>query len=165
LLEGSRVKGEDAVSTTNVAMTSGVLRHGVFALFAAGFVSVLVFQMGAGAILHALDLAGPPFPYDATAPFGVPRTWSFAFFGGLWGIVFGLVEKYFPDGPMYYVCAFLFGAIAPILVLWFVVFPLKGQPIASGWNVPRMLLQMLAHGCFGLGVGILLQACARRAAR
>src|SRR5688500_18293957 len=106
------------MSTMSVAKGGGLLRHNVLVLFAAGFLSVLVFQAGFSAILHALGfIPNPPFGYGATKPLGVPAIWSFAFWGGVWGIVFGLVEKYFPQGPMYYVCAFLFGAIAPVLVL------------------------------------------------
>ena len=100
---------------------------------------MLVFQSGANAILHAIGLANQPFGYTPTKPFGVPAVWSAAFWGGVWGLVFGLAEKYFPRGPMYYVCAFLFGAIAPVLVLWFIVFPLKGQP-------DRGRMERAAHG-------------------
>jgi hypothetical protein len=142
---------------------AGLFRHSIVCLFAAGFISVLVFQSGANAILHAFALAGQPFGYAPTRPFGVPAVWSFAFWGGVWALGFGLAEKYFPDGPMYYVCAFLFGAIAPVIVLWFVVFPIKGLPIAAGWEVQRMLLQMLTHGCYGLGTGILVRAFAKSA--
>jgi hypothetical protein len=140
----------------------GLFRHGIVALFAAGFISVLVFQSGASAILHAAGLAGQPFGYAPTRPFGVPAIWSFAFWGGVWGLAFGLAEKRFPAGPMYHACAFLFGAIAPVLVLWFIVLPIKGLPMAAGWNVQRMVIQMLVHGCYGLGVGILLRAFAGR---
>ena len=140
-----------------------MFRHSIVGLFAAGFISVLVFQSGANAILHAFGLAGQPFGYAPTKPFGVPAVWSFAFWGGVWAFAFGLAERCFPAGPMYYVCAFLFGAIAPVIVLWFVVFPIKGVPVAAGWNVPRMVIQVLVHGCYGLGVGILLQAFARKA--
>jgi hypothetical protein len=140
------------------APAAGLFRFNPITLFAAGFVSVLVFQMGAGAIMHALGyVPNPPFPYRATTPFGVPQTWSLAFWGGVWGLVFGLLEKRFPGGVFYYVAAFLFGAVLPILVLWFVVFPLRGQPIAAGWNVTRMITQVLSHGAYGLGVAILLR--------
>ena len=150
---------------SEVARGGGLFRHNVFCLFAAGFIAVLVFQSGANAILHAIGLANQPFGYTPTKPLGVPGVWSAAFWGGVWGIVFGLVEKYFPRGPMYYVYAFLFGMIAPVLVLWFIVFPIRGQPVAAGWNVQRMAIQMLVHGCFGLGVGILVQAFAAKDAR
>src|SRR6266704_1779344 len=95
-------------TTSSAAGTTSLFRHSPISLFAAGFISVLVFQMGA---------------------------WSFAFWGGIWGLVYGLVERYFPEGPLYFVAAFLFGAILPVAVLWFVVFPLKGRPIANDWQL------------------------------
>ena len=150
---------------SNAARGVGLFRHNVLGLFAAGFISVLVFQSGANAILHAYGLANQPFGYVPTKPFGVPGIWSGAFWGGLWGLVFGIAEKYFLRTPLYYVCAFLFGAIVPVLVLWFIVSPLKGNPIAAGWNTQRMMIQMLVHGCFGLGVGILVQAFSARDAK
>jgi hypothetical protein len=136
---------------------SQLFRYSPIVLFVAGVVSVLVFQMGTLAIMHALGLAGPPFGYAATKPMGVPQTWSFAFWGGVWGVVYGLVEQRFPKGPLYYAAAFVFGAVLPTLVLWFVVFPVKGLPTAAGWNATRMLVHLLAHGMFGLGIALLLK--------
>jgi hypothetical protein len=147
-----------STTTTTAGAHASVFRYSIISCFAAGFISVLLFQMGAIAVLYALGyLPDPPFPYGGTQPLGVPRIWSFAFWGGIWGIVYGAIEQRFPEGPMYYVAAFLFGAIAPVLVLWFIVFPLKGLPVAAGWNVGRMIMQVFFHGCFGLGVGVLLR--------
>lgn len=146
------------MTTMTTAVRAGVFRHSIVSLFIAGFISVLVFQMGAIAIMHALGLVTfQPFAYGASKPLGVPQIWSFAFWGGIWGIVFGAIEKRFPEGPMYYVASFLFGAIGPVLVLWFIVFPLKGQPVAAGWDISRMIMQIIFHGCFGLGLGFLLK--------
>ena len=140
------------------APAAGLFRFNPITLFAAGFVSVLVFQMGANAIMHTLGyVPNPPFPNRATTPYGVTQTWSLAVWGGGWGRVFGRLAKRFPGGIFYYVAAFLFGAVLPILVLWFVVFPLRGQPMAAGWNVTRMVTQVLSHGAYGLGVAILLR--------
>jgi hypothetical protein len=136
---------------------AGLFRYSPIVLFVAGALSVLVFQQGAGAIMNALGLAGPPFGYAATKPMGVPQIWSLAFWGGVWGIVYGAVEQRFPRGPAYYLAAFLFGAIVPTLVLWFVVFPLRGQPMAAGWNASRMIVQVIQHGAFGLGIALLLK--------
>ena len=139
----------------------GWCRHFVY-LFVAGALSVLLFQMGALAILNAIgQTQGLPFPYTPTKPLGIPQIWSFCFWGGVWALVFGCVEKYFPRGPLYYLCAFLFGIVGPVMVLWFVVFPLRGQPVAAGLDPGRMLTQIIIHGCYGLGVGVLLQACRR----
>ncbi|HXW27391.1 MAG TPA: hypothetical protein VEK73_21770 [Xanthobacteraceae bacterium] len=144
------------MSTATARASQGVFRHSIVALFVAGFISVLVFQNGAVAILHALGYAPPPFRYDLTKPLSVPQIWSGAFWGGIWGIVFGLIEKRFPQDAMYYLACFAFG-ILPTLVLWFVVFPIKGLPMAAGWDPTRMLIQFVVHGCFGLGIGVLLK--------
>ena len=42
------------------------------------------------------------------------------------------------------------------LVLWFVVAPLKGQPVAGGFVPQRMLVTVLIHGAWGIGVGLLM---------
>jgi hypothetical protein len=156
---------EEGVMSAMRAATSGggLFRHNIAVLFVAGALSVLLFQMGALAILYALgQTQGQPFSYTPTKPLGIPQIWSFCFWGGVWALVFGLVEKYFPQDWRYYACAFLFGIVGPVLVLWFVVFPIKGLPVAAGLNPGRMLTQLIIHGCYGLGVGILLQACGRR---
>src|SRR3954468_15006443 len=104
--------------------------HYVAYLFVAGALSVLLFQMGALAILNAIgQTQALPFPYTSTKPLGIPQIWSFCFWGGVWALVFGCVERYFPGGPAYYLCAFLFGILGPVMVLWFIVFPLKGLPV------------------------------------
>ena len=55
---------------------------------------------------------------------------------------------------------FLFGAIAPTLVAWFVVASIKGQPIAAGWQPFRMLTGLIINGAWGVGTGLFLTAAA-----
>ena len=63
-------------------------RYSPVSLFAAGFISVLVFQQGTIAILNAVGFTpATPFSASRTWPLGVPQIWSFAFWGGVWGIV------------------------------------------------------------------------------
>lgn len=138
-------------------MASATFRYSPVMLFIAGAVAALLFQQGTIAILNALGYAPPPFSYTRTRPLNVPMVWSLVFWGGVWGLVYGFVESKFPDGILYWIAAFLFGAIFPVLVLWFVVFPLKGQPVAAGWDTTRMLVQVLHHGMWGLGTGIILK--------
>ena len=87
---------------------------------------------------------------------GVPRVISLAFWGGIWGIVFALIEGRIPRGAQYWVYALLFGAIFPTLVAWFVVAPLKAQPVAGGWQASRMLTGLLINGAWGLGTALFL---------
>jgi len=154
------------MSETMAASSGGLCRHNPVRLFVIGVLSVLLLQMGALAILFAIgQTQGVPFPYTPTKPLGIPQIWSFCFWGGVWAQAFGLVERYFPSGPLYYVCSFLFGILGPVMVLWFIVFPLKGLPIAAGLDPARMITQLIIHGCYGLGVGILLRSSSPSAPR
>jgi hypothetical protein len=145
--------------STTSAWYGAWLRYSPISLFAAGFISVLVFQMGALAILNAFGFTpATPFAATRTWPLGVPQTWSWAFWGGVWGLVYGFFEKWFPEKFFsYWIVAILFGAILPTAVLWFVVSPLKGQPIAAGWDQIRMATHLILHGAWGLGTALLLR--------
>jgi hypothetical protein len=144
------------VNSTSRVGQSGLLRHSVFSLFVAGALSVLVFHQGTVTILHLLGFGNPPFPTTPARIVPIPQIWAWVFWGGVWGIFYGLAEKYFPEGASYWVAAFLFGAILPDLVLWFVVFPLRGQPIGGGWVPARIAAFLLVHGMWGLGTGLFL---------
>jgi hypothetical protein len=57
---------------------------------------------------------------------------SLSFWGGVWGIIFVLIEPYLVRSPGgYWVGAIIFGAIFPTAVAWFIVRPLKGLPVAD----------------------------------
>jgi hypothetical protein len=140
----------------------------LFAGFVSGFVSVLVFHQGAAAILHALELIPrAPYSMQATSPFGIPQLWSIAFWGGIWGIVLA-AALFRLDGARLLLAALVFGAIFPTLVAWFVVAPLKGQPVAGGFVPAAMAIGPIVNGAWGVGTGIGLalfgRASAHRAA-
>src|SRR5688500_9256059 len=99
--------------------------------FLAGAAAVLLFHQGAAALLHALDFTPrAPYSFQPTQPFGVPQLWSIAFWGGVWGVIVAAALARL-DGARLVVGATIFGAVLPTLVAWFVVAPLKGQPIAA----------------------------------
>lgn len=123
--------------------------------FVAGFLAVLFFHQGMLGILHAINFTPrAPFSAEPTKPYGVPQIWSSAFWGGVWGLVFAAVAPRFPGGDRYWLAALLFGALAPTLVAWFVVMPLKGQPIAGGWQPATIILGLLVNGAWGLGTAL-----------
>ncbi|HYG88017.1 MAG TPA: hypothetical protein VD978_17315 [Azospirillum sp.] len=132
--------------------------------FMAGFVAVLIFHQAMLGILHLIGVTpGIPWAFRPVPPFGVPQVLSLAFWGGVWGIVFVSVEKAFPrDGAGYWIAAGLFGAIALTLVAWFVVAPLKGAPVAGGWQPASMATALLVNGAWGLGTALLLRLLERR---
>jgi hypothetical protein len=67
-----------------------------------------------------------------------------------------MVESRFPRGARYWLYAFAFGAVLPSLVAWFVVAPLKGLPMAGGWQANRMITGFLINGAWGVGTALLL---------
>jgi hypothetical protein len=135
--------------------------------FVAGFLSVLTFQSGLVAIFHALG-AIPLAPWRMTPvpPFGVPQSLSAAFWGGLWGVAYALLEPRLTARLGWWPGGLVFGAVLPVLVLWFVVLPLKGQPVGGGFAPPsRVLLTVVVHAVFGLGTAILFRFGLRLAQR
>jgi hypothetical protein len=122
--------------------------------FISGAVSVLVFHQGAAALLHTLGLTPrAPYSMDATAPLGVPLVWSLAFWGGVWGALLAATLARL-RGAALIVGAAAFGAVLPTLVAWFVVAPLKGQPVAAGFAPMAMLVGPIVNAAWGLGTGI-----------
>jgi hypothetical protein len=143
-------------------MTSQVLHHSegtrlsrwLIVGFISGAAAVLVFHQGAAALLHALDvIARPPYSMQPTRPWGVPQLWSITFWGAMWGAVLAAALTRL-DGARLLLAALVFGAIFPTLVAWFVVAPLKGQPMAAGFVPAAMSVGPILNGAWGLGTGI-----------
>jgi hypothetical protein len=131
----------------------------LFKGFTAGFLATLVFHQLTLALLWKAGIAPfEPFSLTATQPLGVPAVFSLAFWGGIWGILFALVDNNFPRGSAYWITAFLFGAILPSLVALLIVFPLKGKPIGGDWHPPLLLTAFLINGAWGIGTGLFLKA-------
>lgn len=125
--------------------------------FIAGFLATLIFHQLTLWVLWGAGLAPfGPFSMAATKPFGVPAVFSLAFWGGIWGILFALVDGRFPSHAGYWVMAFLFGAILPSAVALLVVMPLKGRPMGGGWRL--LLTAFLVNGAWGIGAGLILKA-------
>lgn len=135
-----------------------VLKHVFFGFFA-GFIATIIFHQLALTLLWAAGItAMRPFPMTATQPLGIPALISLAFWGGIWGIVFALLDASFPRAWGYWVTAFLFGAVLPSLVALLVVLPLKGRPMGGGWHLPLLVTAFVINGFWGLGTGIFLRA-------
>src|SRR5512143_18341 len=102
------------VDATNTSTSVIVWR--LIAGFLAGFLATLLFHQLTLALLWWLGVAPfAPFPTGTTWPFGIPAVWSLAFWGGIWGLLFSLVEPHFPRNA-YWTIAFIFGALLPSLV-------------------------------------------------
>ncbi|MBI5557182.1 MAG: hypothetical protein HY885_06045 [Deltaproteobacteria bacterium] len=133
--------------------------------FIAGFLATLIFHQLTLTLLWAVNLAPfGPFSMMATKPLGMPAVFSLAFWGGIWGMVFALIDCRFPAHAAYWLTAFLFGAIFPSLVALLVVLPLKGKPMGGGWHPPLLVTAFLINGAWGVGTGLILKLLSRRAA-
>lgn len=120
-----------------------------FRWFVAGALAVPLCHQVALAALNAggfIDRAA--YSMAATRPFGIPSLISLSFWGGLWGIILGLVLLRLRGAP-YWIVAVIFGAIAPSLVAGFVVAPLKGMP--AGGNAKLLATALIVNAAWGLG--------------
>lgn len=122
--------------------------------FLAGALAIPLFHQ-VGLILLSFLRGGQlsVYGFRPVAPFGVPQLFNQMFWGGLWGMVYALIAPRFSMPG--WAKGLVFGATLPVLVGWFVVAPLKGQPVAAGWDLTRMIWSPVINGFFGLGIGLL----------
>jgi hypothetical protein len=120
----------------------------------AGFVATLTAHQIMIAILaQAGVIATTAWRMAPVPPLGVPSVVSLAFWGGVWGIAFAFLAPRFPRGRTFWLAALIFGALGPSLVAWFVAAPLKGQPMAAGFQPAAMLVSLVVNGAWGLATG------------
>jgi len=128
--------------------------------FALGALSVVTFHAAAWEAFHVLGLMPPPYPMRAVPPLGVPQIISLCFWGGVWGALFGLILPALPHSVPLWVKGIGLG-LAAVLFGWFVVAPLKGQPIAGGWQAMSIVRSLVLNGFWGFGVGLMLSLSLR----
>ncbi|HYO30661.1 MAG TPA: hypothetical protein VER37_08800, partial [Thermomicrobiales bacterium] len=133
--------------------------------FAAGALSHVVFQGALGAVYFAAGLVpGLPWSLEPSPPFGVPTTVNFAFWAGLWGIAYALVEPRLTARVGRLAGGLIFG-VAALLVRWLVVLPLKGAPFAEGLQAQAVTVYVGFHLIFGIGLALLFGAALALARR
>ena len=125
--------------------------------FVAAFLATLVFHQIGLELCHLVGLT-PNMPYNFTGvpPFGVPQVISLAFWGGVWGAAIWSLLKHV-GGAAYWVWAVVIGAIGPSAVALFIVYPLKGMPVAGGWDPKLLGTALLLNGAWGLGLALLMR--------
>lgn len=118
--------------------------------FVAGALAVFFFHQIA---IWGLTGRIPWSNWAPVPPFRVPAILNLAFWGGVWGVVFAFAALRFPRGAAYFLAAFVFGAICPTLVSWYVVPLIKGGALG-----PRGVWYngFLINGAWGLGTGVFL---------
>ena len=144
-----------AQSASLTSSTSGVR---MLLGFVAAFFATLIFHQIGLELCHLIGLT-PGFRIISR---GCPRSMSravisLAFWGGVWGIIFVLVEPYLARCPGgYWAGAIIFGAIFPTVFSWLVVAPIKGLPLGYGFHWPGILVGPIVNGLWGLGTGLFL---------
>ncbi|PZD74840.1 hypothetical protein C1752_00984 [Acaryochloris thomasi RCC1774] len=134
--------------------------------FGAGFISVLLLHQGVLALLNRVEfIPVSPYSLKSTQPLGIPQVFSSAFWGGLWGIALSLFGSRIKGNTRYWVTTLLFGAFAPTAVFLFVVLPLKGLPIAGGWQPNLIATGLMVNGAWGLGVASVIRWLSREGGR
>jgi hypothetical protein len=128
--------------------------------FLAGALAVPLGHQLALWVLHAVRFIDrAPFSMTATPPFGVPSVISLSFWGGVWGILLGLILER-TRGAKYWVLAGVIGAIAPTLVAGLVVAPLKGVQV--GGNPKLLMTGLIVNAVWGLATALFYRLMARR---
>lgn len=130
--------------------------------FIAGFLAVLVFHQP---VMHLITTAAgvkiPTYSMNPTGPLGIPQVISSSIWGGLWGMVLMAMRNVLGVGARFWVLAAVLGGIVLVAVFWFIAAPLKGMPVASGWQPARMLVGFLVNAAWGLGWAIIAVVLAR----
>ena len=125
--------------------------------FAAAAISVVVFHQGMIAVLNTVHLPGlemerMPWMMDPVGRFGVPRLLDLCFWGGMYGVLFGLVAPWL--WRPFVISGVLFGVLA-VLIGFFVVAPLKGLTVGGGYEVTTWARAMVINISWGIGLGII----------
>lgn len=129
--------------------------------FIAGFISTLVFHQAVIGLFYKLGaIPFAPFSMTATHPFEVPQVISLAFFGGLWGVVlWPLIRK--AGGAQLWLRALVLGAVAPTVVAFCIVMPMKSMAFAAGWDPKMWIGGLIVNGVWGLGLALIMRVLNR----
>jgi hypothetical protein len=126
--------------------------------FAAGLLAVLTFHQGALAALHALGVTDrTAYVLTPTVPLGVPQVLSAAFWGGVWAVVLWPVATRLAARTGSWIAGIGLLAVAPSLIAWFLVAPLKGQPMTNVLQATAMTTSLLVNGAWGVGLVLLMK--------
>ncbi len=82
----------------------------------------------------------------------MPQILNLCFWGGLYGVLFGLIYPRLSP-PMWF-NGLLLGLLA-VTIGFFVVPLIKGTPVGGGWVAFNWVRSILINGCFGIGVGLI----------
>jgi hypothetical protein len=125
----------------------------VFLAAAAAALSMLLFHQTTLQVFFWLGLApSAAFGLGVVPPFGVPQVVSGCFWAALVGGVYGAIVRR-PARRIWRSGAAL--GLCGLLLVWFLVLPLKGQAVAFGWQTLALIRSATASLMWGLGVALI----------
>lgn len=128
--------------------------------FIAGTLAVPIAHQPVLWVMHSIGYINrAPYEMTPTQPFGVPSLISLSFWGGVWGIILGLILIR-ARGATFWILATVIGAVAPTLVAGLVVAPLKG--IAVGGNPKLLVAGLVINAVWGFATALLFRLMHRR---
>jgi hypothetical protein len=120
----------------------------------AGALSVLVFHQTTLQIFFWLGWAPvAAFRVAQVPPFHAPLVASITFWGAIYGGLFALLLP-MTRGPLW--LKGMLAGLCAMLLSWFLFLPLKGHPVAFGWDAGPMLRSFIAYQMWGLGLSLML---------
>ncbi len=132
--------------------------------FVAAALAVLTFHQAMWAVFHLAGLMPPPYPLTPIPPYGVPQIVNLCFWGGLYGMVFGLLLPRF-TGPSW-LWGIGFGVVAALVGL-LVVPAVKGMAlhaVVARLSTLTVSRSLAINGAWGLGLGLIVPLLTRRPA-
>lgn len=127
--------------------------------FIAGALAVPIAHQPALWAMHAIGYIHlTPYNMTPVKPFGVPSVISLSFWGGVWGIILGLILNRV-RGTKFWVLATVIGAIAPTLVAGLVIMPLRGM--AVGANPKLAVAGLVINAVWGFATAALWRATSK----
>lgn len=134
--------------------------------FIAGFLAVPLGHQILLSVLHGIGFTTyAPWQMAPVPPLGVPTLLSQAFWGGVWGIVFALVEPYLPRrAALYWISAAAFGAFVLTGVFVLLVLPLKGLPPGQDPPAVGLIMGLAVNATWGLVTAFILRQFSKRSA-
>jgi hypothetical protein len=120
----------------------------------AGAISVLVFHQTTLQMFFWSGLAPQAaFRVAVVPPFNAPMVVSITFWGAVYGGIFGWLTPWLPRSSL--LRALLAGFFA-LLMGWFIIRPIAGNPVAFGWQLAPMIRSSTACLMWGVGITLVL---------
>jgi len=130
------------------------LKNLLMGFLAAAIAVVTVHEIINFILLQAGFFPRVPWSMEPAAVTGLPQILSDMFWGGLWGVLFALIQGSIPGGSLT-VKGLIFGLVGPALIGVFILVPLlTGRfPLFFGGDPKLIISVLLILGGFGAAMG------------